>query len=142
MVITAEEVGFVLVEFVVEHGGTDFFGEADDEAEVVNGGEAIEFALFLWVAGTPHGAEGTESPAGATSRAIAAGVEDAADVGEFAEVETAVAGVDFAVASFAGRGNAIEGVGTHFCTDEDVVRMGETEEVAGLVKGQFFVTPA
>lgn len=46
------------------------------------------------------------------------------------------------MASFAGGGNTVKGVGTSFCADEDVVGVREAEKVAGLMEGQLFVAPA
>ena len=59
----------------------------------------------------------------------------------FAEIDVAVQGVDFAMAGFAGGGDAVKGVGAHFGTDEDVVGAGEAEEVTGFAYGEFFVAP-
>ena len=120
----------------------DFFGEADNETEVVGGSEAVVLRFFLGVAGAPEGAEGTERPACLAGRAVAAGFERLLDVGELAEVEVAVMGINFAMAGFAGRGDAVEGVSAHFGADENVVRMGKAEEVARFVDGEFFVAPA
>ena len=120
----------------------DFFGEADNETEVVGGSEAVVLRFFRGVAGTPEGAKGTERPAGAAGCAVAAGLEGLFDAGELAEVKVAVMGINFAMAGFAGRGDAVEGVSAHFGADENIVRMGKAEEVARFVCGEFFVAPA
>lgn len=142
MVVTAEEGGFVVCEVILKNGLANFFGEADDEAEVVDGGEVIIFAFLLDVARTPECAETPTRPAGATSGAIATVVKGGARVGEFAEVEGAVAGVDFAMAGFAGGGHTVESVGAHFGTNENVVGMRQAEQVTRLICGKFLVAPA
>lgn len=141
MVVAAEEELFVLVEFAVKERVADFFGEADDETEVVGGSEVTILGLLGGVARAPKGAEAAQRPAGATSGAVAAWVEDGAGVAELAEVEVAVFSVDFAVASFAHGGDAIESVGAHFGADENVVGMRKAEEVAWFGNREFFITP-
>lgn len=78
MVVAAEEELFVLVEFAVKERVADFFGEADDETEVVGGSEVTILGLLGGVARAPKGAETAQRPAGAASGAVAAWVEDGA----------------------------------------------------------------
>ncbi len=120
----------------------DFFGEADDETEIMGGSEAVVLCFFRGVAGTPEGAEGTERPALSAGRTVAAGFEGLFDAGELAEIKVAVVGINLAMAGFAGGGDAVEGVSAHFGADENIVRMGKAKEVARFVCGEFFVTPA
>ena len=108
----------------------------------MGGGEAVVFLFLGGVTRAPEGAEGTKGPAGAAGGAVATRFERFFDVGELAEVEIAVFGVNFAMAGFASGGDTVEGVGAHFSADEDVVGVGETEEMAGFVRGEFFVAPA
>jgi hypothetical protein len=51
-------------------------------------------------------------------------------------------GINFAMAGFAGGGDAVEGVSAHFGADENIVRMRKAEEVARFVYGEFLVAPA
>lgn len=127
---------------VVEDALADFFGEADDETEVMGGSEAVVLRFFRGVAGTPEGAKGTERPAGAAGCAVAAGFEGLFDAGELAEIKVAVVGINLAMAGFTGGGDAVEGVSAHFGAYENIVRMGKTEEVARFVRGEFLVAPA
>lgn len=73
-----------MIETIFEDSGTDLFGEADNETEVMKGSEAVEFGFLVGVAGAPHRAEATERPAGAAGGAVAARVENLADIGELA----------------------------------------------------------
>ena len=52
-IVVAEEIVAIFGEAVFEDALTNFFGEANDEAEVVGGGEAIILGFFLGVARTP-----------------------------------------------------------------------------------------
>lgn len=141
LIIAAEEVGFELVEFIVEQGMANFLGEADDEAEIVGGGEAVILGFFGGVAGAPESAEAAEGPASAASGAVATGVEGGAGVAELAEIEIAILSVNFAMASFAHGGDAVKGIGAHFGADENVVGVGKAEEMTRFIGGEFFVAP-
>lgn len=117
-------------------------GEADDETEIMGGGEAVEFGFLLRIARAPHGTEAAESPALMAGRTVATRIKNGARIAELTEIKVAVFCVDFAVAGFAHRGYAVEGVGTHFGANEDIVGMGKAEEMARLIRGKFFIAPA
>lgn len=139
--VGGEEGGFEGGEGAGEEAGADVGGEADGEAEVVDGGEAVELGFLDRVAGFPEGAEGATGVAGLAGGAVAGVVEREIGMGELAEIDEAMAGVDATVTGFASGGDAIEGVATHFDTDENIFGARETEEVAGLGFGEFGVAP-
>lgn len=86
VVVAVEEVVFVLIERIFEHSGANFFGKTNDEAEVMDRSETVILALLFGVARAPHSAKTAQCPAFTTGGAVATGVEDMADVSEFAKI--------------------------------------------------------
>lgn len=128
-IITSEEVFFIVSKSAGQDRTTDVLEKTNDKTEVVDGGEAIIEAFFCGVFGFPEGAERTSGVAGETGGAVATKIERSGRVFELAEVDFSVKSIDTAVASFAGRSNAVEGIGAVLDADKDVVGTREAEEM-------------
>ena len=125
MVILIHEVGHIFVESIVQDAFTNFIANADDEAFVVDAGESlagdfVDFIKMVEVGGSVVLAAVT----------VAVWIEwcEICAIFGILDVDAAVWGVERAVASLAGWGDAVESVAAIHGANEQIARFAAHAE--------------